>query len=114
MPTQCHIATVSVFISELACSLVAQSIRAGKQLSIPVHTDITLEVCIRSFNIPERTSVPKCSVFSGFSVLSVRLNSTSTLMRAQTSMPQFGQARLTALVLLDGKAAPGRRGAGSY
>lgn len=80
----------------------------------PIHTDIIPEVCMRSFNIPERMSVPKCSVFSGFSVLSVRWNSTSTLMRAQTSMPQFGQARLTALVLLDGKAAPGRRAAGSY
>lgn len=29
-------------------------------------------------------------------------------MRAQTSMPRFGQARLTALGLLDGKAAPGK------
>lgn len=91
--SQCH-----GFSFHIRAGLQPGSSKAGKQLSTPIHTDIIPEVCIRSFNIPERMSVPKSYVFSGFSVLSVRWNSTSTLMRAQTSMPQFGQARLTARV----------------
>lgn len=34
-----------------------------------IHADVTPDVCIWSFNIPEKTLVPKCSVFSVLSIL---------------------------------------------
>lgn len=103
---------VSVFISELACVLVAQSVRAGKELSTFIHVDIPPKGTYRVLSSSERASVPKCSVFfwtqnvlgSPFSpILFVEQNVTSILLHVKVPVSQFGQGRLTALLLLVGE-----------
>lgn len=77
MQAQCHTTVVSVFLSELACILVAQSKRVDKQWPTLIQLDITLQVRIGSFSLP---------------ILSVKSSCTSILMCAQAPRVWTGKA----------------------